>query len=952
MTEPSARVLRVRLGVGDVDGLVERDEDLARVRAASDAAWAGQGSLVFVRGPAGIGKSRMLGACAQFATSRGMRVLTARGRELERDFTFGVVRQLFEREVVAAADDVRARLLSGAAHHAGAILLGAGPLGEYNDRDSAAMHGLYWLAANLATQGVGMLVVDDAHWADSASLRFLDYLANRLDGLPQLVLVAARSDDPAAGDGLLRNLAATASTSLELEPLSASGCAQIVRERMPAGDAFVTACHHCSGGNPFLLDELLRAVEADAVAGDDLGAAAVRRLAPDSASRAVFLRLARLPDGTAPFARAVAVLGDRVELAHAAELAGLTLDQAAQVSDALAQAGVLERELPLAFAHPVILEAILSDLGPSERAAMHARAAELLHRYGADPEQIAAQLAASGPARQPWALDCLRRVASAAVAQGAPDVAQRHLQRALREELTPSDRAYVLAELGEAEALAGVDPAAAIDHLREAVDLIGEPARLAHTAIVLGRLLWHTGDAQGAADILVRILDTRSELARGDRLRLEAELGSIGLVTAVSLPHLRKRLHRFTNLAGDTIEELLMLGTVAGLAWHRGSAAEITAGARRALAGGRLLAAAGSDNFAFATALAALVSADELDEARVVCEAALADARARGSASGFALSCLFGAGIELRAGDVRECEAHARAALDAGGTDVLRPALRAHLALALTERGELDEAELTLAAVELGPHLPNATNMNFAFFARGLLRAAQGRDDEAVTDLCAFGERETLVKIGNPAFAWRVEAALACWRSGRTQQADRLLAEHDRAAARWGTAAAFANGIRGRAGAPHIDLDERIALLERATALFAQSTYRVEEARALCDLGVALRRTGKRRAAQRRLAESVALAQRCGATALALRANDELAVFSKRPRRLQFSGVDALTASERRIALMASDGQTNTQIAQALFVAPKTVETHLGHVFVKLAIKSRRELPAVLRETG
>lgn len=934
-----------------LDDLVERDGDLARVRAASDVAFAGQGSLVFVQGPAGIGKSRMLGACAQYAVSRGLRVLSARCRDLERDFTFGVVRQLFERAVVDAAGDVRARLLSGAAHHAGAFLEGEDPVTEVSDRDSAAMHGLYWLSANMATEGAAMLVIDDAHWADSASLRFIDYLANRLDSLPQLVVVAARSDDPAARSGLLRNVAATASTLLKLDPLSSAGCAQIVRKRMPAGEAFVSACHHRSGGNPFLLNELLGAIEADGVLGDDLGAAAVRRLAPDSVSRAVFLRLARLPAGTAPFVRAVAILGDRVELTDAAELADMTLDRAARLSDALAAAGVLARELPLSFAHPVMLEAVLSDLGPSEQAAMHARAAELLHRRGADPEQIAAQLSASGPARQPWALDCLRRVARAAVAQGAPDVAQRHLQRALREELTGNDRAQVLAELGEAQWLAGADPAAAIRHLREAVGLISEPAGLAHAAIVLGRVLFHTGDAHGAADVLLQVLETNPELARADRLRLEVELGSIGVLTAVSLPHLRERLSKFADLSGETVEELLMLGTVVGLTWHRGSAAEITAGARRALAGGRLLAAAGSDNFGFGMTLAALISADELDEARTICEAALADARARGSAFGFGLTCLFGCGIELRAGDVRECEAHARAALEVGaGTYVLRPAVRAHLALALTERGELDEADLTLAAVALGPHMPNATNMNFGYYARGMLRAAQGRDDDAVSDLCLFGQREVMVKIGNPAFPWRVEAALACWRLGRVEQADRLLADHEQAAARWGTTAAAAFGIRGRAGAPHVDLDERIALLERAHALFAQSPYRLEEARALRDLGVALRRTGQRRAAQRRLAEAVALAQRCGATALAIRANDDLAVLGKRPRRLQFSGVESLTASERRVALMAADGQTNAEIAQALFVTTKTVETHLGNSFIKLAIKSRRELPRVLRE--
>jgi DNA-binding CsgD family transcriptional regulator len=113
---------------------------------------------------------------------------------------------------------------------------------------------------------------------------------------------------------------------------------------------------------------------------------------------------------------------------------------------------------------------------------------------------------------------------------------------------------------------------------------------------------------------------------------------------------------------------------------------------------------------------------------------------------------------------------------------------------------------------------------------------------------------------------------------------------------------------------------------------------------------VALRRDGRRREAQRRLSEAIALARRCGATVLATKANDELGVLKSRPRRLQFSGVESLTASERRIALMAADGLTNPQIAQALFVTAKTVENHLGRIYIKLAINSRNQLPAALSE--
>jgi len=178
--------------------------------------------------------------------------------------------------------------------------------------------------------------------------------------------------------------------------------------------------------------------------------------------------------------------------------------------------------------------------------------------------------------------------------------------------------------------------------------------------------------------------------------------------------------------------------------------------------------------------------------------------------------------------------------------------------------------------------------------------------------------------------------------------AESLIDEHDEVAQRWGTAAAVGIGLQGRAALN--DGQQQIDLLEQARELLAQSPRRLDEAKVLFDLGTALRRAGQRREAQRRLSDAVALARRCGAPALATRANDELGVLSARPRRLQFSGVEALTASERRIALLAADGQTNPQIAQALFVTAKTVENHLGRVYIKLAINSRNQLVGALKE--
>ena len=133
-------------------------------------------------------------------------------------------------------------------------------------------------------------------------------------------------------------------------------------------------------------------------------------------------------------------------------------------------------------------------------------------------------------------------------------------------------------------------------------------------------------------------------------------------------------------------------------------------------------------------------------------------------------------------------------------------------------------------------------------------------------------------------------------------------------------------------------LSEAVAVLERSPA-------KLERARARCDLGVALLRAGRRSDGRRSLEKGIDEATACGARGLAQSAHEELRIHGARPRRLTFSGLESLTASERRVAQMAAEGRSNREIAQALFVTPKTVENHLSRVYTKLGVSSRRALP-------
>jgi DNA-binding NarL/FixJ family response regulator len=139
-----------------------------------------------------------------------------------------------------------------------------------------------------------------------------------------------------------------------------------------------------------------------------------------------------------------------------------------------------------------------------------------------------------------------------------------------------------------------------------------------------------------------------------------------------------------------------------------------------------------------------------------------------------------------------------------------------------------------------------------------------------------------------------------------------------------------------------------IGLLREAIDVLAGSQARLEHARALVDLGAALRRENRRTEARQRLREGVDLALRCGAFGLAARANEEIAATGARPRKVLQTGLDALTASERRVGQLAADGMSNKEIAQTLFVTIKTVEVHLSHAYRKLEISSRAQLQNAL----
>jgi predicted ATPase len=355
--------------------LLERSEELARIESSLAEARSGRGTFVVLEGPAGIGKTALLAAARTAAAEGGMRVLRSRGTELERDFAFGVVRQLFEPPLVEASEDERADLLHGAAG-VGAGLLGlpGAPPADGSpslrfDPSFAVLHGLYWLCANLAAVQPLCLLVDDVHWADAATLRYLAFLLTRLEELDVTLVVAIRPREAATDAELLTTVTTDPSARvLQLAPLTRGAVVELLEAGLGRAPdpGLVDTCLRVTRGMPFLVRELVEAVSEGGI-GSAVG----------TVGRSVRLRLGRLPEHAGRLARALAIL-EQGNLLQVSRLAGLDELEAAAAADLLATGGILEPGRPLTFVHPIVRHGIYSELSSAERAQGHRRAAELL----------------------------------------------------------------------------------------------------------------------------------------------------------------------------------------------------------------------------------------------------------------------------------------------------------------------------------------------------------------------------------------------------------------------------------------------------------------------------------------------------------------------------------------------------------------------------------------------
>jgi ATP/maltotriose-dependent transcriptional regulator MalT len=953
---------------------VGRPPELAPLDRHLLALGRGRGGLVEVVGEAGIGKTRLVAEALARAEDSGLLILSGRAGEFGADAPFAVLVEALDEYLTSLSPVFFRRLPPGTLEDLNRVLPSLRPAaagaGALLPAERHRVHaGLRLLLDLLSSIRPLVLIVDDAHWADAATVEFIAFLLRR--GVAGRVLILLSYRPAQAPPGLVRALSPAERERrierIQLAPLSRGEADELIRALAPAlGEDERSALYRDSGGNPFFLEELSRSGSPPRGGGLPEAAPGV----PAAVAAAIEEEIRALADEPRSLLRAAAVAGDPFEPDLAAEIAEVTEERALDDLDALLEADLVRgTEFPrrFRFRHPIVRRAVYLSTPPGWRLVAHARAAGALERQGAGPSVRAPHVEAAARAGDQEALSVLTR-AGQEVAPVAPDLATRWYAAALRilpDAAPPQSRAGLLLLLTGSLAASG-RLREARDSLREALALLPEEDTATRVQVVLGLagLEYYVLRMQPEAmDLLHRTLAELPDRGSGEAAALKLAIGAAHAWSGND-----EEMARWTGQAradarrvGDGPLEASALAQRAVAAWRRG---RIRACLR-------------------ATGEAARI-VDHLPDQEVA---------RRVDAPTWLGTC---EGIAERAEEaVRHLERALAIIRSTGQGHVF---LHATVALGFAEywRGRLPEAARVLdEAIETATLqgadelLAYALGMRCAAAtAAGDLGAALGLGKRGVT--AAAGQRprvrtapgaalaEALVEAAEPARAREVvletnggpdlgdaEAPNRPWAYEILTRAEVELGELDRAEewARRAEASAETLGMAGRTGWA---ARARAAVLaargrpgeagERAlcsAAAFARAGNPVEAARSRVLAGASLAAAGDRARALALLEAAEADLARWGASRYRDRAARELRRLGRRMpragrRAVAASGVASLTARERQVAERVAAAKTNRQIAEELYLSERTVESHITRILAKLEAPSRAAVGAAL----
>ncbi|MGW1561287.1 ATP-binding protein [Streptomyces sp. NPDC002144] len=883
-----------RPGEAASDSLWEREEEIAAVEQAVDTLCADRsspGGLLMIRGEAGLGKTRLLAETRRIAEQRGCAVWSARGAETLRSVPFNVVRQLLQPALISLMPE-EAREYLGDWYDVAGPALGITEPGERQADPQGVYDGLVTAVRRLARRDWPLvLLIDDAHWADQETLRWLAAFAERLEDLSVLVVVARRPADVSGESARhLEAVAAAASPAAVLNALTPEATAGLTRATLGAhADApFCREVWAVTGGNPYETVELLAKVRDSELEPTETGAAELRALNRSARGGGLVARLEELGIDATRFAWAAAILGTGITVDLVARLATMNRDDAARCAQLLQGARILTAPDPagtqgdggeLEFVHPLIASAVYNSIPDALRTAMHGIAAQVITDSGLGAAMASRHLLRVHPDDDEELVAQLREAAREHLAVGAPDAARHCLERALLEPPTPDVHAHVLYELGCATLLTA-PPATTIDHLRDALAMPGlQGAERVDAVFRLSQALMHNDQLEEA------VRTAEAEAARHEEGPAKRRLQAVHFMweaiyvgEAIS----PDRSERLAALAGtcagrDNSERaLLMLRGFDALIQGQ-SAEEVVEFCDRSLVNGRLAPGLGWTDTEWGFELLLMLGncyafTDRLDRADSLYNEALHAYESAGWSGGhlaLAHACV-GLGHRRR-GRLREAEASLRESLRlaerVGRGLPLYWNATCNLVDTLLARGHVEQAWEIAEQYGFAPPYPSTIAMPDSRSVRGRLLLAVGRTEDGIAELEAAQKAAAARGRHNPVIVpWALDLARAL-ATKDPDRAARLAADARRQAERFGTDTAIGEALRCAAA---LESGQRaVRLAAQAVAYLEASPCQYEHAAARIEYGIAARQDAD-------LERGLALARSCGADGLVAQARQAL----------------------------------------------------------------------------
>ncbi len=902
--------------------IVGREEDVASVQAFVDQPPGGPTALV-LEGELGIGKSTLWLAGVEYARARDLTVLVSRPAEAERGLAYVVAGDLFENtldDVLPALTPPRRRALEVA-------LLRDEESGDVVDYRAFAV-AVRDVLQLLAERQPILIAIDDVQWVDASSATALAFALRRLASRPVFALLAQRlagGDEPSE---LEKAFAEDRVRRMPVGALSVGALHRLLHARFgrPYARQTLLRIHERSGGNPFFALELARALGTEVDPTRPLPV-------PQTLEDLVRARLAGLPERTREALALAAALG--TPSTSVLERAGVD----AQVLDAAVAAHVIERENEtIRFSHSLLSSVLYADLG-EERGPVHRRLAAIV----GDPIARARHLALAADAPDAEVAAVLDDAVRIAGDRGATAVSAELAEHALR--LTDGEarprRALAAARAHQAAGEWTRARAIAADLLAEV-----EPGPLRAEVLVL---LARFEVDELAAPLLEKAL---TEAATDPKLQLQIRMS---LATArrftsgfgAAFDDVRAALPAVERLDDDALlVSALDLAAFLSRGIGDPNAPAFAARAREiAAASGR------SDLLKRTAGLHGHVLADrgEHAEARKSLEADYREWKERDEKAAADVLWML-AWAELWNGEFEQAAAHAALYSETTAQyGVERHSDPIPGMWVAAHRGQFDLAHdlarrgLELCAEQLGvagPYFPGV--LGVVALWSGDVASAIDHFAEADGLAAAVDWREPTMR------RWCADYVEALLEAGRHEEAVRVLDAWEADAIRLERAWALAQAARcrGLVAAAAGAADEAASLLQQAVDQHERIGDRFGRARALLALGVVRRRQRQKRSARDAIAAALDGFVELGAESWAAKARAELGRIGGRTRE------EGLTAAERRVAALVAEGRTNREVAAALFVGERTVETHLSHVYAKLGVRSRVELARMFRPDG